>query len=361
MHRLGAPLLVLLALAAPTLAQATGRGLARSPADARRAVVSLTVSDEALHEVLMLREGNVDQEALRRVRIHQPYILVMSGVAISENEVVTTALHPRADLRIIARLPDGSEARARLVGTDPRSGLALVELPDPMPAWLALDEVPVERLDAVDLVGQHGARTVHLRATVTCEHLNVWLHDLYGVNSDRPITLGSVFLAVGSAAQLNPGSACVRPDGRLAGLVIGSMGTHLVPDPEGAAGSVSMVEPEYVVPARRIERVVDQLRRHGRVVRAHFGMEITPVSDALRAQFDLPASAAAVVALQGESPAESAGVRLHDVVLAIEGRNYRDFVELGDAMSDRTPGEPVTLKLLRAGKPFELTVTPDER
>jgi len=351
-------------IALAILAAAVAAAAQTSDLDAklRRAVVHVQTVDRELERAQKLRQAGALVE-LRECRIYQPYTLVVSGVAITEREILTVALHPRADLRILVTYHDGHQVEAELVGTDPLSNLALISVKEPHADHLALGTGEVERDDTLRLVGYEvegrEARPVAVTGSVDRAQIPVPIRDLYGVTRCGSIVLGSSFAVATTEGQPNVGSACVDEEGKLVGLVVAGMPTRLVPDPD-QAGRWTRVEIRFAVPAARLGRVVRDLRAHGRVIRSQFGIQFRGVDDTVRAHFDLPASAASLTFVQPDGPAARAGLQLHDILLAMDGKDYRDPHELGEAMSEKTPEQPVRFTVLRAGQRITLTAIPAE-
>jgi S1-C subfamily serine protease len=150
----------------------------------------------------------------------------------------------------------------------------------------------------------------------------------------------------------------VDGEGRLVGFVVGGLPPRLWADPD-EPGRLHQLEMRFALPAARIARIVDELRRNGRVVRADFGVDLEPVEEALVAQFELPQSASAVAGLRGRPAAE--GFALHDVIVSVEGKVYRDSYELDEALTEKAPGQPVSFEILRRGQRATVTATPRER
>ncbi len=320
----------------------------------RRALVRIEVTDSAVLRAKELKERRAAIQHLQSLRIHQPYTMLLSGVVVSgDGEILTTALHPRADLRVRVTRHDGSSEEATLIGNDPLGNVALIRIAVATPDFLRLDEAPAEAAARVVLRGHRRIEDRHESGTVVETRVPVGMADRYGINNDRSYCIGSALLVASPTGGFNPGSACIDMDGRLRGLVIGC-----VPRAAPAGGG----ELTFVLPSSRLARFVREIKLHGRVLRAHFGLHLVPAGEAVRAHLpELPVCACAVVDVDREGPAGRAGVRRGDIVVGIDGKDYRDPCELGETLTDRPPQVPVTLNLLRARTPLALVVTPAER
>jgi serine protease Do len=355
-------LLCLLALAATAAYAQQDRGRPLTDAERadlfRNAIVRVRADDRAFLEAQQLHKKG---RLVRGIAIHQPYTLFATGVVISpDGEVVKQALHPRADLVVRVTLGDGTEVEAELVGTDPRSNLALLRLPAAAPrAHIALDDVACERGETV-YIGGHAAdaaaRLASMRGRVGLDHTGVRLRDAYGVSQRGEILIADTVGVISESLTPYPGSACVSESGRLRGIVIGSM-----PYLHENAGRRALVQIQFTVPAARVVRIVNDLRAHSRVIRAWYGITFEPVREDLRAHFELPACASAITRIAERSPAARADLRVHDVLVGVDGVACPDPLSLGQAMEDKAPGTPVRLKILRNGAPQEIEITPTER
>jgi len=322
-----------------------------------RAIVQVQTTDRNAERAQALRGQRV-----AGLTIHQPYTLVVSGVCISEREILTPALHPRADLRVLVKYHDGRVEEARVIGTDPLSNLALIEVPVASPEFVRVHAAPVAVGESIGIAGCpvqcSEGKPAFLTGRVRADHVAIGIQDIYGVTGTRRIVLGTAFAVDTIEGRPNVGAACVDKEGRLVGLVVGGMPTWLRADPDHP-GQVRRVEMRFAVPAARIARIVDALKRHGRVVRADFGIALDSAGEALIAQFDLPKSASAVAGLKGRPVA--GGFAIHDVIASVDGQSYRDRFELEEALTEKAPGTPVSFDILRRGRRVTVTATPAER
>jgi S1-C subfamily serine protease len=118
------------------------------------------------------------------------------------------------------------------------------------------------------------------------------------------------------------------------------------------------------IPASTVNRVVDQLLRHGRIARGYFGVGVQPVA--------FPEGAARPLGVEGDrgllvvmveprGPAGNAGVLLGDIVVRIDGGELRGAHSLQAALDPEKVGHPVTVDIFRAGKLVQLNVVVGER
>jgi serine protease Do len=270
---------------------------------------------------------------------------------------VTPALHPTAQLRVILTFHDGSRHRAELIGTDPRTNLALVRSSAALPHYLEPYAEKIEARQSVELVGHSMVEPISEAGFVTQVRMSVRLLDIYGVHPEETIPLGCVFVVAAPTSPCNPGTACLDTQGRLVGVVLGCAPAQVMAQAKGEPAA--RLERSFVVPSRRILKITQALREHKQVVRADFGFSLASVSDALRAQLpDLPACAATVHQLSVKGPAAQGGLRNNDILLAVNGRAPEDVHLLRELLTECDPQKSAKLTVLRAGKKLELSVEP---
>jgi S1-C subfamily serine protease len=136
-------------------------------------------------------------------------------------------------------------------------------------------------------------------------------------------------------------------DGRLAGL------NTAILAPSG--GNVGI---GFAVPSNMIKAVVAQLIQHGRVERGQLGVSIQDLTPDLAQAMGVSQTGGAVVAaVSAGSPAEKAGLKPRDVIVAVNNQSIRDSAELRNTIGLTPVGTEVQLKLLRDGKPMTVTAT----
>src|SRR6266404_1384319 len=262
-----------------------------------------------------------------------------SGVIIDKRGLVLTNFHvvKGAD-EILIRLSDKREYRGQILGTDPKTDLAVVKFqPD--------HEVTVASLGNSDAlrVGEWA----------------IAIGNPFGL--DQTVTVG-VISATGRAdvgiatyenfiqtdASINPGNSG-GPLVNLRGEVIG-INTAIVATGQGIG---------FAIPANMVKRVTAQLIDRGRVQRGWIGVALQPMSAELAQAMGLPDTKGAIVArVYPGSPAEAAGLAQNDVIVAFDGAPVEDYHHLQRMSSEAEVGRRVKVDLVhrREKKTVEMKV-----
>ena len=151
----------------------------------------------------------------------------------------------------------------------------------------------------------------------------------------------SIDRVIQTDAPINPGNSG-GPLLNAAGQVIG------VNSQIATAGAQGNVGVGFAVPSNTVRKVVPKLRRDGQVRHAYLGVSMSenPAGDGVLVP-DVPAG----------GPADDAGMRPDDVIVAVDGRRVRASSDVSGAVSSRRPGDRVTVEVLRDGRRIELDVT----
>ena len=118
----------------------------------------------------------------------------------------------------------------------------------------------------------------------------------------------------------------------------------------------------FSVPSNTLASIVDQLKTNGRVRRGYLGVSITNLDRDMAEAFGVESTDGALVQeVQPRSPAQNAGLRNGDVIVAVDGKPIADTRHLIDYVSAKPPGANVELTFLRNGKSIDTTVSLQER
>lgn len=271
--------------------------------------------------------------------------VVGSGVIISpEGEVVTNrhVVDKAVDIRCL--LFDGRVMRAKTVGQDKDTDLALIKLEGdgPFPYAEFADSSTIFEGQFVMAMGAPWglSRSVSL-GIVSC--------------TERFLPQGEYSLWLQTDAALNPGNSggpLVDVDGRvvgictLASLIGGDMG--------------------FAVPSNTVRKVVDGLRKDGRVMRAWTGLTLQPLKDFKRNTFFDARKGVLVAGVAPRSPAEAAGFKVGDLLLSVNGNptdgvTEEDLPRTRRALAELPVGEAAEACLRRKGEEIRLVITPREK
>ncbi len=247
---------------------------------------------------------------------------------------------------LTVHLPDGRELPGEVVGGDAVTDVALVKVD-------AVD-VPAARAGDSDRlkVGQIVLAVGHALGLPGGPTVSTGVVSALG----RPL-LGSDFIFEGlvqTDAAINPGNSG-GPLLDLTGSVIG-INTAMMPFAQGVG---------FAIPVHAVQRIADELRRHGRVVRPWVGVQVAELGSELARLHGLPAGSGLLVAdVVARSPAHRAGLRAGDVLTRVGPFEVRRVRELIETLSKFPVGSDVEMGVDRRGRTFAVSVpleeTPEE-
>ncbi|MCC2657355.1 MAG: DegQ family serine endoprotease [Panacagrimonas sp.] len=255
------------------------------------------------------------------------------GYVITNNHVVDQAES------IKVRLSDDREFEAKLIGKDPQTDVAILQIKaDKLTAIPLADSDKVQVGDFVVAIGS----PFGLRQTVTSGIISA-------TGRYTGISEGGYEDFIQTDASINPGNsggALVNLNGQLVGIPSNILSR--------SGGNIGI---GFAIPINQARGVMSQLIEHGSVQRGRIGVVGQDVTPDLAKAFGLPSARGAVVAqVVPDSPAAKAGLKPEDIVLEANGREVQSMAQLRNIVGLMRVGEKVDLKVLREGKPRNLTV-----
>jgi S1-C subfamily serine protease len=278
---------------------------------------------------------------------------VGSGVIYDNQGHILTNNHVVAGAQQLqVSLPDRRSFKATLVGADPQTDLAVLQIQgDSLPVASLGDSGQLQVGDWVVAIGN--ALALPGGPTVTQGVVSA-LGRTVQEPGDQPNTAGPfLFNVVQTDAPINPGNsggALVNLDGQVIGintLVAGQAEPGVQAQGIGFAIAIATAKP-----------IADQLVSTGHAVHPFLGIQYVALTPALAAQLGTSAQSGIVVgAVMPGSPADAAGIQPRDVITAIDGQQLTDESSLAQTLSQHKPGDTVTLSVVRDGQQQDVSVT----
>lgn len=259
---------------------------------------------------------------------------VGSGFFISSDGYVLTNYHVVDDATdIYVTLTDGREFKAKVIGSDKQTDVALLKIDAKDMATLPIgDSDKIKKGQWVLAIGS----PFGLDSTVTAGIISA-------INRDT----GDYLPFIQTDVAVNPGNSG-GPLINLQGEVIG-INSQIISRSGGFMG-ISLA-----IPIDDVMRVVNQLRASGKVTRSRIGVQISEVTDDVAKALGLPKAEGAMVgSVQPKSPAEAAGVQPGDVITAFDGKPVKRWSDLPRMVGDLKPGTAAPLQVWRKGKSIRL-------
>lgn len=258
------------------------------------------------------------------------FFISSDGYIITNNHVVENSIKVRI------KTLDEKEYTARIIGTDPRTDLALLKIETNNVPFIGLgDSNKVEVGEWVLAIGN----PLDQDLTVTA-----------GIISAKGRQLGVAdyedFLQTDAAINRgNSGGPLIDMEGKVIGI------NSIILAPGG--GNIGI---GFAIPSSIAKKVVRDLKSRGRVVRGYLGIDIQALSESEAKEFDLPVAGVLVLKVEEDSPAKKAGLKKHDHIVAVNGKRVKNSTQLSMIIAEVSPGETVTLTIYRGKQKKDIKV-----
>jgi S1-C subfamily serine protease len=275
------------------------------------------------------------------VAIHARRRIPSSGIVWRDGVIVSASHTVRRDDEIPVTLPNGDSTVATVAGRDPATDLIALRIKGAKSHVAPRADSSSLRVGSLVLAVGRPGRNVSASFGIISAVGEGW-RSWQGARIDRVFRLDlSVY------------------DGFSGGPLVDASGAVLGLNNSALARGTPMA-----LPAKAVDRVLDELLESGHVRRPFIGVAVQPValSASLVKQHQLGHdSGLLIVSIADASPADKAGVLLGDVLLEANGQSIGRPDDLLDALSSVETGGSVTLKLLRGGTIKTVSVTPADR
>lgn len=328
----------------------TGGHRADSYHDAVRKAMPSVVNIFTSKEVRVRRNPLLNDPVLRRFlgdqlgSETQRATSLGSGVVVSASGYILTNNHVvEAADEIEIAFPDGKKYLAKVVGSDPDTDLAVLRVEAQNLSAITFGSS--ESLRVGDIVLAIG-NPLGIGQTVTSGIVSGLGRSGLGIN-----TFENFIQTDAAINQGNSGGALVDSRGNLVGI-----NTAILSQTGGSIGI------GLAIPASMAKTVMEQIIRTGTVTRGWIGVELAPVTPALAESFNLGTTEGAIIngVLSG-GPADRAGVKPGDVLVAIDGKPIADPQSVLNLVTGIAPGSSAKMKMKRKGQDLELAVTVGRR
>ena len=270
-----------------------------------------------------------------------------SGVILTEDGYIVTNNHVVADAdELLVKLNDNREFKARIIGTDKTTDLALIKIETS--GLQAIEVANSEDLKIGEWVLAIG-NPFSLTSTVTAGIVSAKARSLNA-------SAGSIESFIQTDAAINPGNsggALVNAAGQLVGI------NAMLYSQTGSYSGYG-----FAIPTTIMNKVVDDLKKYGAVQRALLGIAGTDVSTYIDQQkekgkeVDLGTVNGIYVAeVSADGAAAEGGLGEGDVITALDGKKIEKFGELQEMLVNHRPGDKVTVTYLRDKKQYTATLT----
>ena len=316
--------------------------------DAARKAIPSVVNISATKQVHR-RNPLLDDPAFQRFfgdRFNLPpetQLSLGSGVIVSREGYILTNDHVVdgvSDIQVT--LHDGRTVAAKIVGSDPETDLAVVR-------------VPAGGLTPITFGHSEQAKVGDIVLAIG-DPFSVGQTVTMGIVSavGREITTNPFGSFIQTDAAINPGNsggALVDASGNLIGI------NTLIFSRSGGYQGIG-----FAIPVGLAKRIMEQIIETGSVTRGWLGIEVEDITAELAESLGLKATRGAIVgAIERGSPAERSGMKLGDVIVAVNGKPVPDTTTTLNAIAEMPPGKSVPVEVLRQNHELQLDVIVGKR
>jgi serine protease Do len=261
-----------------------------------------------------------------------------SGVIVSSDGTILTNNHVidgATDIKVF--LNDKREFQAKLIGTDPKTDIAVLKIDASNLPTLPLGDS--NQLQVGDLIFAIGD-PFGVGETATMGIVSATGRGGFGIESYESF--------IQTDAAINPGNsggAMIDIHGNLVGI-----NTAILSHGGGMSGQGGNEGVGFAIPVSMAKPVMDQILNHGKVVRGYLGVHIQDLTPELARAFGLKDSGGVLIGdVSSGTPAAQAGLKKGDVILQVNGQPVNASNQLRVQISQFAPGTPIKLQIWRNG------------
>ncbi len=263
-----------------------------------------------------------------------------SGVIVSDDGYILTNNHVVKDAdEIKVFLSDRREFKGKVIGTDPKTDLAVIKIDaQDLPAIKIGESDDLKVGEVVIAIGNPFGlnQTITMGIVSAVGRSNVGIADYEDfIQTDAAINPG------------NSGGALVNTRGELVGINTAIFST--------SGGYMGI---GFAIPSDMAKAVMQSIVKYGKVIRGWLGVTIQRLTPELAESFDIKEDKGALVTdVVKDSPADKAGFRRGDLIIEFDGKDVADETALRNMVANTPPGKTVQVRIVREGRERILTVT----
>jgi serine protease Do len=263
-----------------------------------------------------------------------------SGVIVSEQGYILTNNHVvkgADEIKVI--LYDKREFKGKVVGTDPRTDLAVVKIKaKDLPTLSFGDSGRLKTGDVVLAIGNPFGlnQTITMGIVSAVGRSNIGLADFEDfIQTDAAINPG------------NSGGAMVNGSGELVGINTAIFST--------SGGYMGI---GFAIPSDMAKTVMDSIIKHGKVIRGWLGVSIQNLTPDLAKSLGIKETEGALISgIEKDSPADKAGLKRRDLIVGMDNNKITDVTILRNMVASNAPGTKIDFKIIRNGKEQTIAAT----
>jgi serine protease DegQ len=281
--------------------------------------------------------GDRDDEPDEQNSLGSGVIVSPEGYILTNNHVVEAA----DEIEVV--LADSRKAKAKVVGVDPETDLAVIKIDlDKLPV-IVLGQVDQAKVgDVVLAIGNPFGvgQTVTMGIISALGRNNLHINHFENfIQTDAAINFG------------NSGGALIDSNGHLLGI------NSAIYSQTG--GSVGI---GFAIPVSTAKTVMESIIREGHVVRGWIGVDSQEITPEMAESFGLKRDSGAIIAgVVRNGPADKAGMQPGDILLSVDGKPVKDTNEMLNLIAQLSPGGKSTMRVLRKARETDLAITVGQR
>ncbi|GFO70388.1 peptidase [Geomonas limicola] len=315
----------------PAVVNISSTSTVRVPGDPFRNFFGQDGGDQGMGEFFGNFFHDIPDRAVKQQSLGSGFIIDRDGYIVTNNHVVDKA----DDIKV--KLSDGREFKARVVGRDTKTDLALIKISSPFKNLPVLPLGDSDKMRVGDWVLAVG-NPFGLEHTVTQGIISA---------TGRVIGSGPYDNFLQTDAPINPGNSG-GPLINMQGEVIG-INTAIIQGGQGIG---------FAIPSNLARSVSDQIREKGKVTRGWLGVAVQTVTPEIAQSLGLKeAKGALVSSVVAESPASAAGLHTGDVVISCYGHPVATANDLPRIVAEAPVGKEIAITVVRDGNELPLRVT----